>query len=189
MSTLLGTLDTELNFWEANPNFKSIKLFRQFMLKDKSKKKDYSSRVMWAIALCYDKNIENTWKNMAIEEKKALLASDIIEKEDFNWDDIAHLEFCYQDRVMSLPEKDLLLFEEKLHKRQKFMDNTEYSWDSLDEQGKKILGTAKQLDDMMANTKKLYDQLKQLQSEFIQSEEEGHVRGGRTESASEQGLI
>lgn len=189
MSTLLGTLDTDLNFWEANPNFKSIRLFREFMLNDKSKNKDYSSRIMWAIALCYDKHPENTWKNMEMEEKKALLVTDVIEDEKFNWDDVADLEFCYQDRVLTLPEKDLVLFEQKLHKRQVFMDTTEYSWDDFDESGKKIMGTAKQLDDMMANTKKLYDQLKQLKSEFMESLEEEHVRGGRTESASEQGLI
>lgn len=189
MSTLLAVLDTDLNFWEANPNFKSIKEFKLLRDSDKSKNKDNSSRIMWAIALCLDKNIENTWRNVPVEEAQPLLAEDIIGDPKFDWDSIKDLIFIYKTRVMSLPEKDLLNFERKLHERQNFIDNTPYTLDYFDDNGKPVKGTASQLDKMMADTNKIYAQLQELKALYEKSEEEGHVRGGRTESASEQGLI
>jgi len=189
MSTLLGVLDTDLNFWEANPNFKSIKEFKLFRDSDKSKGKDHSSRIMWAIALLCDKNIENTWRNTPEEEAKPLLAEDLIGIKDFNWDSISDLVYIYETRVLSLPEKDLRNFEKKLHERQQFIDNTKYTLDSFDDNGKPVKGTAGQLDKMLADTNKIYAQLQELKAIYEKAEEEGHVRGGREESASEQGII
>lgn len=189
MSSLLAVLDPDLNFWEANPNFKSIKEFRLFMETDKSKNKDYSSRVMWAIAFCCDKSIENTWRNVPMEEAMPLLAEDVIGEKDFDWAAISDLIYIYESRVLSLPEKDLRNFEKKLHERQQFIDKTAYTLDSFDENGKPLKGTATQLDKMMADTNKIYAQLQELKAIYEKAEEEGHVRGGREESASELGLI
>jgi len=189
MRTILGSLDTEVNFWIANPNFKSIGIFKLFMDKDKSKNKDYSSRVMWAIALCLDMNIENTWRNIPEIDKKILLTQDIIGDTKFDWESVKDLYNAYEDRVLSIPEKDLRRYEQKMHDRQIFIDNTEYSLDSFSEEGKAIKGTAEQLDKMMVNTPKIYQQHEELKAKYEKAVEEGHVRGGRTESASEQGIL
>jgi hypothetical protein len=189
MDTILGTLDTDINFWVANPNFKSIGLFRTFMENDKSKNKDYSSRVMWAVALCIDMNIENTWRNIPEVEKKGLLAEDLIGDKKFDWDSVQDLLNAYEDRVLSIPEKDLRGYEQKMYARQKFIEGTAYSLDSYDEQGKLLKGTADQLDKMMVGTAKIYQQHEELKAKYEKAKEEGHVRGGRTESASEQGLL
>ena len=189
MSSLLGSLDTELNFWDANPNFTSISLYKTFKQKDKSKKKEDSSRIMWAIALFADKHPENVWKNENEETKKDMLASDVIGNPKFNWDDVQDLVNMYKDKVLTIPEKDLVNFEIKMHERQRFIDSTPFSLDSFSDSGKLVKGTATQLDKMLTETGKVYTQYEELKAKFDKSEEEGHVRGGRTESASEDGTI
>ena len=189
MSTFLKCLDTELNFWDVNPNFKSIDEFKHLWRTDKTPKKIRSSRIMWAIALCYDKHIENTWRNEDDEDKLPLLAKDVIGEEDFNWDNIEDLMYIYQQRVLTKPERDLVQFEAKMRERQKFIDRTEYTLDSYDENGKPIKGTAAQLDKMLVDSDKIYKRHEELKALYERSEEEGHVRGGREESASEAGVI
>lgn len=189
MSTFLTTLDTDLNFWEVHPNFKSIREFRELRRLDKSKNKENSSRIMWAIALCKDKHIENTWRNEDDEDRLPLLAEDIIGDKDFDWDSIEDLMYIYEQRVLTKPERDLVQFETKMRERQKFIDSTSYTLDSYDEKGKPLKGTATQLDKMMVDSDKIYKRHEELKALYEKSEEDGHVFGGRTESASEQGLI
>ena len=50
-------------------------------------------------------------------------------------------------------------------------------------------GTADQLDKMMVNTVKIYQQLEQVKEMLDKESIEGHGKGGAIESASEQGLI
>ena len=189
MSTFLTCLDTDLNFWEENPNFKSIREFKNFWKLDKSPKKTRSSRIMWAIALCNDKNIENTWRNEDDADRLPLLAQDVIKEPNFDWESIEDLMYIYQERVLTKPERDLVQFEIKMRERQKFIDKTEYTLDSYDENGKPLKGTAPQLDKMLVDSDKIYKRHEELKAIYEKSEEEGHVRGGREESASESGLI
>jgi len=189
MSTFLAVLDTDLNFWEVNPNFKSIREFKEFRRLDKSKDKGKSSRIMWAIALCKDKHIENTWRNEDDEDKLPLLAEDVIKDKDFDWDTVEDLMYIYETRVLTKPERDLVQFEKKMRERQKFIDSTKYTLDSFDDNGKPLKGTATQLDKMLVDSDKIYKRHEELKAIYEKSEEDGHVFGGRTESASEQGLI
>ena len=188
MDTLITTLDVTINFWVAHPNFLSIKMFRDFYDKDK-KNKDFSSRVMWAIVLLVDMHPENTWRNKPEEEKKPVLAEDIVGDKDFKWDLYQGYIDEYIDRCTSIPKKELRNFINKIHDRQKFIDSTDFSLDSYDDNGKIHKGTADQLDKMMVNTAKVWAVYDDLASKFAESEEEGAARGGRSESLSEQGII
>jgi hypothetical protein len=188
MDTLITTLDVTINFWVAHPNFLSIKLFRG--LKDKDKKKDdFSSRVMWAIVLLVDMHPENTWRNKPEEEKKPVLAEDIIGDKDFKWDLYQEYIDEYVDRCTSIPKKELRNFINKIHDRQKFIDGTDFSLDSYGVDGKIVKGTVDQLDKMLVNTAKVWSVYDDLAAKFAESEEEGAARGGRTESISESGQI
>lgn len=189
MDTLLKILDTSVNFWVAHPNFLSVKLFKEFHTKDKSKKKDKSSRIMWAIALLVDLHPENTWRNKPEAEKKPVLAEDIIGDKDFDWDSVQDLVNEYLDRCTSIPKKELRNFYNKIHDRQNFIDRTPFTLDDYNEEGRLIKGTADQLDKMMVNTSKVWAVYDDLITKFRESEEEGQARGGRAESASEAGLI
>ena len=188
MDTLLKILDTRTNFWEAHPNFLSVGTFNTFYEKDKGKKKDYSSRVMWAVALLVDLHPENTWKNKPEGEKKPVLAEDIIGDKGFDWDKVQYLIDEYVDRCTSVPKKELRNFLNKIHDRQKFIDKTPFTLDSI-EDGRTIKGTADQLDKMMERTSKIWAVYDELIQKFKEAEEDGQGRGGRVESASEAGLI
>jgi len=63
MTTITRNFETDENFWETNPAFKSIKVFNEFQKKDKSKNKSRSSQIMWAIAFLVDPHKHNPWKN------------------------------------------------------------------------------------------------------------------------------
>jgi hypothetical protein len=189
MDTLLKILDTSVNFWVAHPNFLSIRLFKEFYDQDTTKKKDYSSNVMWAIALLVDLHPENTWRNKPETEKKPILAEDVIGDKDFKWEDVEDLINEYLDRCTSIPKKELRNFYNKIHDRQKFIDKTPFTLDDYNGEGKLVKGTAAQLDAMMVNTSKVWAVYDDLIVKFQESEEDGQARGGRTESASEAGLI
>lgn len=189
MDTLLKIVDTSINFWIANPNFKSVDIFKKYYDKDKSKDKDYSSRVMWAIAMLVDLNVQNVWRNKPEQEKAPILKKDVIQDDKFEWSDVENLKQEYISRCTSIPMQELRNFLNKIHDRQKFIDDTNFTLDSYDEKGKIIKGTAAQLDAMMVNTTKIWSQYSELLSNFSEDQEEGNIRGGRTESASEAGLI
>lgn len=79
---------------------------------------------------------------------------------------------------------------DSLRDRAKLIKNTPMTLDYTDENGKKIIGTAKQLDDMRIKTSKIYDQLEEAMNKFNkQKEDELRVRGGRRETSAEKGLI
>jgi hypothetical protein len=189
MDTLLKILDTSVNFWVAHPNFLSIGKFSTFHEQDKSKKKDKSSRIMWAIAFLVDLHPENTWRNKPEADKKPVLAEDIIGDKDFDWDSVQDLVNEYLDRCMSIPKKELRNFLNKIHQRQSFIDRTPFTLDDYNEDGKLEKGTATQLDKMMVDTAKVWAVYDDLMEKFAESEEDGQARGGRAESASESGLI
>lgn len=189
MDTLLKILDPTVSFWVAHPNFLSIGKFKAFHDQDKGKKKDKSSRIMWAIAFLVDLHPENTWRNKPEAEKKPVLAEDVIGDKDFNWDDVQDLVDEYLDRCTSIPKKELRNFLNKIHDRQKFIDKTPFTLDDYDENGKLIKGTATQLDKMMVDTAKVWAVYDDLIAKFQEAEDDGQARGGRAESASEAGLI
>jgi hypothetical protein len=189
MDTILKIVDPTENFWIANPAFLTIRLFKSYHDEDKSKKKDYSSRVMWAIAFLVDMHPQNVWRNKGEEEKKPVLAEDVIGDKAFDWYKVQDLIDTYLSHCVSIPKKELRNFLNKIHQRQKFIDDTPFTLDSFDENGRPLKGTATQLDKMMVDTAKVWAVHDDLLAKFEEEDEEGAARGGRSESISEQGII
>ena len=87
-------------------------------------------------------------------------------------------------------ERELVELENKVTDRARFIKGTKYSLDFFDEEtGKPKKGTADQLDKMLLNTSKIYDQFEVIRSKISKETSKGHLRGGATESASETGEI
>jgi len=180
MGAILETLDTNINFWIANPNFLSVTKFKDYHSKDKSKGKESSSQIMWAIALCLDMKEGNTWINVPEAEKKRMIAEDFIGDKKFNWEtkEIKELYTEYYERCLTVAEKMLRNFNLKLVDRQQLIDKTKYDME-----------TADQLDKMILNTGKIYSQYEEIMNMFKQEQANGKTRGGIKESAGELGLI
>lgn len=183
--------NTDINFWDLNPSVKIIKEFGELYASDKSKKKEKSSQLMWALALLLDPNEKNPYKNISYDDKKFIIATDFLKDKKFNWEDrdIITLIDVYLNYCLTVAEKELVRFEEKLAQRGDFLAKTRYTLDSYDDRGKIEKGTADQLDKMMINTGKLYDQLEEIKNKIKAEQAKGSLRGGEAESASEEGIL
>ena len=65
-----------LNFWKVHPQLKLVGKFKEFYEKDKTKDKEKSSSVMWAIFLIYDSDSEVF--NFDLKEKISLVSKDFL---------------------------------------------------------------------------------------------------------------
>lgn len=90
------------NFWELFPNYRVIDLFNAFYMKDKSKGKEKSSNIMWAIAFCVRR--ESVMYNLP--EKWELAAKDIV-KDAINWDDYEDIVKMFKSCSLSHANRDL----------------------------------------------------------------------------------
>ena len=192
MTSLSRNWNTDENYWSLHPQMKTIKAFRDLYERDKKKGKNESSTMMWAIALLVDPHELNPWRNTNPLDRTKLIAEDYIGDVDFPWedDDIQLLIDTYTDFSLSPAEKALVQIEKKIADRGRFIHKTDYSMDSYNEDtGKVEKGTADQLDKMMVNTVKIYEQLEKVKEMMDKESVEGHGKGGAIESAGEQGLI
>jgi len=180
------------NYWLLNPAMTSIKLFRELKDADKSKNKVKSSKLMWAIALHCDPHEDNPWKNVSREDKKGLIALEFLDNEAFDWteDSVVKLVEEYDSKCLSIAKRELVELEDKVKDRARFIKGTKYSLDTYNEEtGRVQKGTAEQIDKLLLNTSKIYSDFDLIREKISKESAEGHLRGGATESASEEGII
>lgn len=193
--SLLRNFNTDENFWETNPIFKTVKIFEEFYNKDKTKGKKKSSQIMWAIAFLVDPHEHNIWKNLTELDKKVLIQDDFLKNDKFKWSEYQELIDEYYNRVLSIPEKDFQELIDKMNERKEFIKLTPYTLDSYEEDpstGKLrlIKGNAKDLDKMVVDTAKLYEQLEIVKAKLERSKAiDGETKAGMQESATEKGLL
>ena len=193
MTTIVRNFNTNDNFWETNPAFKTIKIFKLFHDDDKTKGKKRSSQIMWAIAFLLDPHQDNPWKNLSESDKKLLIIDDYLKLKSFDWDNYKDLINEYYNRVLTLAEKDFYELMEKMHERKEFIKNTPYSLDTMEEidgRMRTVKGTSAQLDKMVVDTAKIYEQLELVKQKLEKEKNnDGETKGGMQESATEQGLL
>jgi len=175
------------NFWEYNPQYKII--FKDLYNKDKSKNKEKSSDLMWGLLLYI--HPKSDFYNL--EDKETLIARDIIKDTKFNWSKQRDLLKRLQEIILTQAEKSLVVWDETLKKRDEFIHSQEFTLDAYIEDpntGKQRLmkGTADQLDKMLANTVKLYDEYEKVRKLLLE-EEQKKGRGNKLLSLSDSGDI
>jgi hypothetical protein len=187
MTSIIRNFNVDENFWVVNPGFLTIKNFIELHKSDRSKDKFHSSQKMWAIAYLIDPHTDNPWKNVAEEDKAKLLKEDFY---DIDWVEYQHVIETYREHCLTLGEKDFIRLQNKMHERQNFIENTAYTLDTTSEEGRNIKGTALQLDKMVVDTLKIYEQLDQVKAKLEKEKSnEGSTKGGMQESAAEKGLL
>jgi len=191
MTSMVKVWTPRENFWEIHPMLKDMRPFKFFYDKDKSKGKKESSKIMWAIAMSIDPHTDNAYKNMAPETKKNLISEDYLNDKKFNWDhpEIVKLSEAYTDHCLTIAEKELIGYEEKLAQRGAFIKKVDYTMDSYDDRGKIEKGTADQLDKMMLNSSKIFAEIENIREKLAKEEMDGQLKGGATESAAESGML
>lgn len=162
------------NFWVAHPKSQqllTVKLFNDLHKKDKSKDKSESSNTMWAIALYTDN--DSIWIDLPSKDRKSLIGELIKVK----WDLYTEYIKIYSELCLSQAERSLVAWKNKLQERDEFIADTPYDIENAD-----------RLDKILANTDKLYKQLKAIEAEL--SKEQGiQNKGGSEASMSDTGEI
>ena len=183
MSSIVENFDVKNNFWEYNPQLKIV--FKDIYSKDKSRDKVKSSDLMWGVFLR-----EHPKSDMYnIPEKDELIAKDIIGEPKFKWAEYEDLTQRVINVCFSQAEKSLVEWDKTLRKRDTFIHAQDFTLDEYDEEsGKLRKGTADQLDKMLANTNKLYQEYFKIREQMF-DEEKIKESGTKVMSEKASGLI
>lgn len=159
--SLLTNFDIEKHFWREYPQFKILSPFKELYKVDKSRDKVHSSQKMWAIAFICDPSKNNPYRNLSEADKKILLAQDWLKDSSYDWSELEECVKFYNKCLLTPEQKSIIAWKEKMEERDTFLTNTKYTLENGDK-----------LDKIVANTPKLYDQLKQLETKLEHSEGE-----------------
>lgn len=178
MVDILDSFDPIKNFWSLNGTFLTIKEFKDFHRKDKSRGKARSSKTMWAISLLI--HTRSKYANLPYEDRLSLINEDYLEGKFDIEPEGKHKTLIkdFQRLSMSRTQRIARQWGDKLDERFKFIDGLEYNIENVEI-----------LDKMMQYTEKLWKQyivcLKDLEKESAATQ----VMGGATESLTEQNRI
>lgn len=186
--SLIDSFDTDQNFWDNNPQLKVAGAFKKLYTSDKSRNKSVSSKLMWTVALIWDRSSKYyNEPEDGPDGKIALLFDDYFGDPDYykkNIEKVNELRDFYRRLQESIAERTLRGIEEKLLERDIFIKDTEYTMGDKSDRGF-IFGTVDTLDKMMANTKKLYDMWEEAKKIVTQEKEQGTAKGGGKESLTD----
>lgn len=176
---MLHSFDTSHNFWEYNPQLKIA--FKSLYDKDKSKSKEFSSSVMWAIALSY--HPDSKYRNVDEKTRRELILDNYIKEyikdaDAFDWDDFTDEIRIFKSICLSKAQRLLIAWETKMEERDAFIDSVPYNAE-----------TYKMLDDIMGKTDKMWKQYLNCLKYVEEEKDQGSLRGGGVESLKDMGEI
>ena len=139
------------DFWVWNPDY--IMIFDSFYKRDKTKDKNRSSSIMWA--LYYKLHPDSAFYNM--EKKEEFIRDKYLKDPRFKWSKYVGEEELFKSTILTVAERGLVEWDETMMKRGKWLKDQEYDMDN-----------AKDLDAIVANTAKLYQLLGKVKKDFEQ---------------------
>lgn len=192
-----ASLDPDLSFWEAYPQFKTAGPFKDLYKSDKSRNKMVSSKKAWfVIALFNRTSIYFSLPEEGEDSKFRIVGEDMFEDVEYynkNKELIDELGDFYEKTSCSQLERDLKGYLKKFNERKQFLLSTEYTLDYYEEteSGRTVTkkGTADQLDKMFIGTDKIAEMIDKMQKLVKQEKDKGVAKGGQRESLSDTGEI
>lgn len=161
----------EYNYWDLNSEVLILEEFNKFYSQDKSKNKQESSKILWAIHYAF--HPESKFFNYP--NKLEVLAKDFIKDPKFKWQKIASLTESFKNLVLSDVERALVNWNEIMVMR----DNSLKELYKLAiEQGD--TDELVKLDKMLSNTPKMFEDYKKIKKDY---EEEKVTKKGKTISS------
>lgn len=175
---MINTFDTDKNFWIEHPDMKVISPFKQIFEDDKSKKKEDSSKMMWFIVLCYDRD-SKFYKLSAegLDGKHSIVGEDFMGDIKYysKWKLVLEPVIEEYIRLQYSPmERHLKTWEDLLDKRTSFLKSQEYDFE-----------TDEKLDKMAERTLKVHNTIKQIKEDLGKEAQEGTVKGGGQKSLAD----
>jgi hypothetical protein len=166
------------NFWVSNPQTLIHPVLKSLYDKDKSKKKEESSKIMYALCFYLDVSESNkVYGHVPPEDRKVLIARQFLKDESFKWDKYLEETETLKTLMLTPAQVSLFNFYNKLKQRDDFIRNTDYS-----------IENSKELDAMMVNTKRIWDQYFVIMKE-VSKEASTVQKGGKNLSLSDKGAI
>lgn len=172
---IIDSWDTRANFWEVNPQLKVPQVFNKLYTEDKSKGKSHSSQLMWAIAFYAD--FDSKFRQLSDQERKDIVASDILRNVDFDWTTVEHLVQAWS-MFIPVTKKQLMEWERFMNEKTIFMKTLSYD-----------ASTAEMIEKLLLSNSKLYKEFEDISNRLTQDDNTGVMMGGGKESLSEAGEI
>jgi len=151
--------DTD-NFWELNPQYKYI--FAEFYSMDRTKNKNKSSKLMWAIYF----RVHPKSEFYRLPNKDTIIRDKWLKMPSFKWDSLEREIDIFINTVLTQAEKSIVAWDIMMKKRDEFIHSQDFTLDTYDDRGKIVKGTADQLDKMLGNTGKLYTEYFKIKKEL-----------------------
>jgi hypothetical protein len=156
------------NFWELNSDLIILDEFSKLYYKDKSKDKQDSSKILWAIFYAY--NPESKFFNYP--NKQDVISQSFIKDPKFKWEDYKDLIEAYKNVVLTDAERALINWNEIMTMRDQ----------SIKDLYKKAIEESDtdelvKIDKMLANTPKMFEDYKKIKKDY---EEEKVTKKGKT---------
>lgn len=170
--------DLESNFWRTNPQYLVYEIFRSLKKKDKSKGKERSSQIMWAIALLtHPKSILS--QDRYNDRVETISENYLTMGQDKDWTKKyeEHIKL-FTSTTLTRKQRVAQQWGDKLDERQKLIGDIPYT-----------LENAEVLDKMVRDTNKIWDVYNKCLEDMVEEENAGEVQGGAQESAREKGLL
>lgn len=165
-------------FWEIYPDLTIVEEFNSLYTLDKTKDKSESSKIMWAIY--YVLNPDSIF--FYLPDKYDVIAKDHLKDLKFKWSTLKKELDIYKNTVLSDAERALINWGEIMSMRDSSLKDL-YK-DALSEKDVKSL---KDLDTMLSNTPKMFEDYKKVRKDF--EEEKTSKKGKHIKSLSESGEI
>lgn len=174
MSNFLNSYDTNINFWESNPIFKNIGVFKNLYDADETKNKDLSSKILYAIFfITDDTSEENKYRNLIYQDRIELVKNDFLKDPSFNIDMYEDIVLYIKNMIMSPTKRMYSNFKKELEERDLYIQGL--SWEI----------NAEQKDKMLTNTEKLYKHLETMAKLLDKENADIKDRGGSQPSSSD----
>jgi hypothetical protein len=196
MKSLIDIYNPSENFWELNPQFKTMSPFSELHKKDRKRTKLDSSKDMWFVSGILDK--KSNYSDMEEDPEKPFgqyrqISRDLSHDENWLYDNYDRLRPYFEawERFAITPAWRLMLtWEKKMKERDRVLSETPYEVGVTDERGRLVGSNVEILDKMFERSPKLWDQYIKTK-ELIEAEgaEGGVVKGDSVASASDLGEI
>ena len=195
MKSWIDIYDPSSNFWDVNPQYKTMAPFSELYKKDRKRTKLDSSRDMWFVVGILD--TKSRYSSIEEDPSREMgqfrtISRDIMKDEHWLHENYERLK-PYIDEYASFrtpAQRSLLTWEKKLKQRDNIIDETDYEVGITDSNGKLVGSNVKVLDDMLVASPKLWEQyFKIMEKVEAEGNEGGTVKGDSEASASDEGRI
>lgn len=175
---VLNSFDTTKNFWILNPNFLIRDVYSNLHKKDKSKNKEESSKIMWAIALLVHQDPSNTFKNLSPKKKEELIIKEYLKDPKFKFS-------LYKEEIKTFEEACSTPMRRQLTECHRFLDEKTELMKTMTLD----LSNWEMLQEMIISNKDLHTAIKKIEEDLEKEGSDGTVKGNSLESASERDII